>query len=75
MNPSEGAENEVGEEDTEDDEGYGDERDIWSVTHVTEEDFEPTDGEGEDLYDKLMEIKVVFFNKSWRPHKICTGDH
>ena len=32
-------ENEAGEEeDTEDDEGDGDEREIWSVTHVTEED-------------------------------------
>ena len=50
-------ENETGEEeDTEDDESVGDERDIWSVTHVTEEDFETTEGESEDLYDKLMEM-------------------
>ena len=50
-------ENEFGEkEDTEDDEGAGDERDIWSVGHVTEEDFETTEGESEDLYDKLMEM-------------------
>ena len=50
-------ENEDGEEeDTEDDEGVGDEREIWSVTHVTEEDFETTEGETEDLYNKLMEM-------------------
>ena len=44
------------EDDTEDDEGGGDEREILSVTHVTEEDFETTEGESEDLYDKLMEM-------------------
>ena len=50
-------ENETGEEeDTEDDEGTGGERDIWSVVHVTEEDFETTEGEGQDLYGKLMEM-------------------
>ncbi len=50
-------ENETGEEeDTEDDEGVGDERNIWSVTHVTEEDFETTEDESEGLYDKLMEM-------------------
>jgi hypothetical protein len=50
-------ENEVGEEeDREDDEGAGDERDIWEVAHVTEEDFEATEGKSEDLYDKLMEM-------------------
>ena len=31
------------------------EREIWEVTHVTEEDFETNEGEVEDLYDKLME--------------------
>ena len=47
-------ENETGEEeDTEDDEDTGDEREIWSVKHVTEE---TTQGESEDLYDKLMEM-------------------
>ena len=46
-------ENESGEEeDTEVDEDGGDERDIWSVSTVTEEDFETTEGEVEDLYDK-----------------------
>ena len=50
-------ENESGEEeDTEVDEDGGDERDIWSVSTVTEEDFETTEGEVEDLYDKLMEM-------------------
>ncbi len=45
-----------GDEDKEDDEGDGDERDIWEVEHVTEEDFQSTEGETEDLYDKLMEM-------------------
>ncbi len=52
-------ENNVGGEedkDKEDDEGAGDERDIWEVTHVTEEDFERTEGEEENLYDKFMEM-------------------
>ena len=44
------------EEDTEDGEGVGDEREIWEVSHVTEEDFETNEGESEDLYDKLMEM-------------------
>ena len=48
----------VEEEDTEDDEGDGDEREIWSVTHVTEEDFETTEGETEDVYDKLKETTI-----------------
>ena len=49
--------NESGEEeDTEDVEGTRDENEIWKVTHVTEEDFETTEGESEDLYDKLMEM-------------------
>ena len=38
--------------------GYStvDERDIWEVAHVTEQDFETTEGEAQDLYDKLMEM-------------------
>ena len=44
------------EEDREDDEGVGDEKEIWSVAHVTEEDFETTEDESEDLYEKLMEM-------------------
>jgi hypothetical protein len=43
--------NDAGEEqDKEDDEGTADERDIWKVSHVTEEDFETTEGEVQDLY-------------------------
>jgi hypothetical protein len=37
-------------------EGTTDERDIWEVDHVTEEDFETTEGEVQDLYDKHMEM-------------------
>jgi hypothetical protein len=48
-------ENDAGEDqDKLDDEGVGDERDIWEVVHVTDQDFETTEGEAEDLYDKLM---------------------
>ena len=48
-------ENDAGEEqDKQDHEGAADERDIWEVAHVTEQDFETTEGEAEDLYDKLM---------------------
>ena len=36
--------------------GVGDEREIWEVGHVTEEDFETNEGESEDLHDKLMEM-------------------
>jgi hypothetical protein len=44
-------ENDAGEEqDKQDDEGAADERDIWEVAHVTEQDFETTSsGEAEDL--------------------------
>jgi len=44
----------TGQEAQEDDEGTADEREIWQVTDVTEEDFETTEGESVDLYDKLM---------------------
>ena len=44
----------TGQEAQEDDEGTADEREICQVTDVTEEDFETTDGESVDLYDKLM---------------------
>ena len=36
--------------------GAGDEREILEVSHVTEEDFETTEGTSEDLYDKLMKM-------------------
>jgi hypothetical protein len=44
------------EEDKEDDENTPDDREICEVTDVTEEDFETTEGEVVDLYDKLMEM-------------------
>ena len=44
------------QENHEDDEGAADEREIWQVTDVTEEDFETTEGETVDLYCKLMEM-------------------
>ena len=31
-------------------------REIWAVAHVTVEDFETTEGEEVDSYDKLMEM-------------------
>ena len=42
------------QEEQEDHEGDVDEREIWQVTDVTEEEFETTEGETVDLYDKLM---------------------
>ena len=46
----------TGQEEQEDHEGSVDEREIWEVTDVTEEDFETTEGETVDLYDKLIEM-------------------
>jgi hypothetical protein len=43
------------EEDKKDDEGTAGERDIWEVAHVTEQDFETTEGETED-----------YMTNSWR---------
>ena len=43
-------------QEQEDHEGAADEREIWQATDVTEEDFETTEGETVDLYDKLMEM-------------------
>ncbi len=48
------ADDSTGQEAQEDDEGAADEREIWQVTDVTEEDFETTEGESVDSYDKLM---------------------
>ena len=49
-------ENETGgEEDTEDDEGSGNEREVWSVVHVTEEDFET-----------LRVSRRIYMTNSWR---------
>ena len=46
----------VDEEDLEDDEGFQDERDIWEVAHVSEEELETTEGEGVDLLSELLEL-------------------
>ena len=47
----------TGQEEQEDHEGSVDEREIWEVTDVTEEDFETTEGGVVvDLYDKLMKM-------------------
>ena len=40
----------------EDDEGFQDERDIWEVTHVSEQELETTEGEGVDLLGELLEL-------------------
>ena len=44
------------EKDKDDDVGAAEEREIWQVTTVTEEDLKTTEGEVVDLYDKLMEL-------------------
>jgi hypothetical protein len=44
------------EEDKEDDEGTADERDIWQVTNVTEEDVETTEGESVDFLVDLLDL-------------------
>jgi hypothetical protein len=46
----------VEEEDREDDEGVQDEREIWEVTHVSQQDLEMTEGEGLDLLAQLLEL-------------------
>ena len=46
----------TGQEAQEDDEGTADEREIWQVTDVTEEDFETTEGEGVDFLGELLEL-------------------
>ena len=41
-----------GEEDDMDE----DEREIWKVTHVSEEEVDTTEGEGVDFLDELLEM-------------------
>ena len=36
--------------------GFQDEREIWEVTHVREEDLETTEGEGVDFLGELLEL-------------------
>ena len=63
------------EEDQEDDEVAVDEREVWQVTDVTEEDVETIEGETVDLYDKLMEmsceaaLRFWEIQVMWDPHK------
>jgi hypothetical protein len=38
-------------EDMVDNDGFQDDREIWEVTHVCEEDLETTEGEGVDVLD------------------------
>jgi hypothetical protein len=47
----------VDEEDMVDAEGFQDEREIWEVTHVREEDLETTEGEGVDFLAELLELE------------------
>ncbi len=39
-----------------DDEGVQDDREIWEVTHVSEEELETTEGEGVDFLPELLEL-------------------
>jgi len=40
----------------EDNEGVQDEREIWEVTHVSDQELETTEGEGVDLLAELLEL-------------------
>ena len=46
----------VDEEDLKDYEGVQDEREIWEVTHVSEQELETTEGEGVDFLAELLEL-------------------
>ena len=39
-----------------DDDGFPDDREVWEVTHVCEEDLETTEGEGVDFLAELLEV-------------------
>jgi hypothetical protein len=39
-----------------DDDGFPDDRQLWEVTHVREEDLETTEGEGVDFPAELLEL-------------------
>jgi hypothetical protein len=49
----------VDEEDMTDDDGFQDDREIWEVTHVCEQDLETTEGEGVDFLAELLELPGV----------------
>ncbi len=54
-------------EDMADDEGFQDEREIWEVTHVREEDLETTEGEGVDFLTELLDLvgcPILFSTRS-----------
>ena len=40
-----------------DDDGFQDDREIWEVTHVSEEDLETTEGEGVDFLAELLDLE------------------
>jgi hypothetical protein len=40
----------------EDDDGFQDDREIWEVTHVREENLETTEGEGVDFLAELLDL-------------------
>jgi hypothetical protein len=55
----------------EDDEGVQDEREIWEVTHVSEQDLETTEGEGVDLlveYVRRIDSSSLVFSLSSHRH-------
>ncbi len=39
-----------------DDDGFPDDREVWEVTHVCEEDLETAEGEGVDFLSELLEL-------------------
>jgi hypothetical protein len=39
-----------------DDDCFPDDREVWEVTHVREEDVETTEGEGVDFLGELLEM-------------------
>ena len=43
-------------QDLEDDDGVQDEKEIWEVTHVSEQDLETTEVEGVDSLSELLEL-------------------
>jgi hypothetical protein len=46
----------VDEEDLEDDEGSQGEREIWEVTHVSDQELQTTEGEGVDFPVELLDL-------------------
>ena len=63
----------VRKNDQSSDSGSGGRRGQVGKTHVTEEDFETTEGESQDLYEKLMEIQRWWGGRSQTSKKRMTG--